>query len=955
MGDESHVVLWRGPVLVLALVLLGLGLRLLAAYWACDEVHGDSSLDAVMVADIAAGKNFPTFFYGQAYMGLSEVYVSALVRRLVGGPAVVNFMGKVIFSTLFLLALFGWARAVGGRRAGLAAVAFCLIGPLHLFDLYYCAIMLQITLLLWWSVALSLRPPRVWEVLGLGLLAGFGWYTCQLMFATLLAAALLLAFAWRWRLWPWPLCAGLFGFVLGSWPWWLWNLRHDWQTFSLAGTLRGYSAAAGLQLFIRRLGELFDLPKLSAGLLLATALCFLLLLAAAAVAVAGRFRAEPRLRRHVLALGLMVVLNAYLFAISHFARTPAPRLVMPLLPVCAILVGLGAAHLTRRAPRWGWLPLLGLVAVQGLTVIPHAQRTARQNRAIRQGAGPLVEFLRRQKCTTLFGDYARFFWLNVATHGQFIVSDAAVERCAEYERLAENAPRIGGLDDFAAQLADFAPASGGAVTCTNLAGVLVAYKLAPPDQPRRVLAPDEIAGIRQQDDRDVTAALLDRDLATEWAAPLDDRLTQTLVIEFRAPVAANGVRLCSAVGHYPPLWQVERERGDGTWEAATPPLNNLMWFWSGPRIFWHGAAFRLELAFPPAPTRKLRLRFGPARRADELHFSELFVYAAAAHADRAEPEALPDLLALLRSRQTRRAYADRWLANQLQQHSAGAIAASRERAVFDRDADEPPLTRRAVPQPCPLQADTAIIVRQADAPITRATLAALRIPMRETALDPWLIFDFAPGAWQPEFGCYDNLFWTGLACLPDSQRNKSTATRLATLARTNAAERALRLWPTHQQALRILGAATPQPALPLSIRYNNGVTLSGLTLNATTRAPGQKLSLTTFWTFDRTRLDDHPVVFFHFLDAAGNLVFQDDVGLLNHIPPHAWQCPYPGELVPLQRDITVPSTVAAGRYSVRCGLVNGYTLRRYWPHTALPTRMLKTSLPLDITIAPAAR
>ena len=934
-------------------LFIGLGLRLLVAYWLREDTHVDGNMDAVMTQHIATGKIFPTFFYGQANMGIPEIYVSALVSRLFGDSVFVSRMGKVIFSTLFLLALFGWARDVGGGRAGLAAVLFCLIGPLHLCNFYYCANMLQITLLLWWSVSLSLRPPQALATVGLGVLAGFGWYTNQLLFATLLAMALLLVFTWRRQLWPWPLCAGLFGFALGSWPWWLWNIRHNWQTFSFSGTLQGYSLTEGLQLFVQRLVELFDLTILSSSLLLFAALFYVILLAAAAIAIGSQIRAPSRLRRHMLALLLMVTLNGYVFAISFFARQSCPHYVMPLLPVCTVFVGLGTMQLTRRAPYWGWSPLLGLVTIQGLTAIPADCMATRQNQAIREDTLRVAKFLRQQGCSTLFGDYNFFFWLNVATHGETIVSDPAEERCAEFERAAENAPCIGFLGDFADQIASFTATSGGAVTYTNRVGITLAYGLIPPAQQLRLIAPCEIAGIRQKDGHDVAAALLDRDIATEWAVPLANEQPQTLEIEFHTPLAIQSVRLSCATGRYPVLWQVERQRADGEWERATAPLVNMLWFWSGPRVFWHGGAFRLESFFPASPTRKLRLHFEPMPRPDELHISELFVYAANPATEpplRSESDALPDLLSLLRTRQVRFAYADRWLANQIHQQTTGAIAASREHAVFDRDADEPHLSRHAVPQPCPLQADSAMIVRQADAPITRATLAALQIPMRETASGPWIIFDFAPGSWQPEFSCYDNLFWTGFACLQNSQRNKQTATHLALLARPEPAQRALRLWPTHQLALRTLGRATPHPALPLAIRYDNGVMLAGLTLDNSQTDPGYKLTLTTYWQFQHSLLKDHPVVFFHFLDAAGKVIFQDDFGLLNELPVDAWQDPYPGELTAISRKIIIPAFVPTGRYSARFGLLNGDNLRRLGPDTTLPTRWRKVLLPIGVNI-----
>jgi hypothetical protein len=62
------------------------------------------------------------------------------------------------------------------------------------------------------------------------------------------------------------------------------------------------------------------------------------------------------------------------------------------------------------------------------------------------------------------------------------------------------------------------------------------------------------------------------------------------------------------------------------------------------------------------------------------------------------------------------------------------------------------------------------------------------------------------------------------------------------------------------------------------------------------------------------------------------------------------QFPYPDEIITMHREIAIPPNATVGRYRVQMGLLNGRTLRRLWPHTELPTRRLKTILPLEITI-----
>ena len=86
----------RAPRIALLLLALAAGLWLLWATAAlCLNISPDYAIVVTMARDIAHGRGFPVFFYGQAYMGSLEPAFSALLCRLFGdGPFVAMFFMK---------------------------------------------------------------------------------------------------------------------------------------------------------------------------------------------------------------------------------------------------------------------------------------------------------------------------------------------------------------------------------------------------------------------------------------------------------------------------------------------------------------------------------------------------------------------------------------------------------------------------------------------------------------------------------------------------------------------------------------------------------------------------------------------------------------------------------------------------------------------------------------------
>src|SRR5216117_2156219 len=76
----------------------------------------------LMALHIAQGRKFPSFFYGQAYMGTLEAYLAAPWFVAVG-PSLFGLRAAVILlNVAFLASMYRFARLVYGKRIALWTV-----------------------------------------------------------------------------------------------------------------------------------------------------------------------------------------------------------------------------------------------------------------------------------------------------------------------------------------------------------------------------------------------------------------------------------------------------------------------------------------------------------------------------------------------------------------------------------------------------------------------------------------------------------------------------------------------------------------------------------------------------------------------------------------------------------------------------------------------------------------
>jgi hypothetical protein len=143
--------------LLLAVALFAAALLARAPFIARGEtlLHSDEAIVGIMAQDIAEGRRWPIYFYGQRYMGALEAYVIAALLPVFDDPITALRLGPTLFFATLAAVQFLMLTRWFGRAGGLAGAA-ALIAAAPMFVQWsvsarggYIEILLWGTLLLW--------------------------------------------------------------------------------------------------------------------------------------------------------------------------------------------------------------------------------------------------------------------------------------------------------------------------------------------------------------------------------------------------------------------------------------------------------------------------------------------------------------------------------------------------------------------------------------------------------------------------------------------------------------------------------------------------------------------------------------------------------------------------------------------------------------------------------------
>jgi 4-amino-4-deoxy-L-arabinose transferase-like glycosyltransferase len=223
------------PVGLLALLLVGLALRLAIIASPLGEIDGDEAVVGLMARHIAFVGERPVFYWGQPYLGSLEAFSAAPLFRVFDSSTFVLKLVPAAYSLGFLGLSAILARRLFGTGAGLATAAYLALPP-AMWAVWstkarggYAELLFLGEALLLASLALAQSPSRRLALLW-GILAGLAFWTHLLAIVYLLPAVVFLGLARRRRWSPPTVGLAALGVVVGMTPLIIDNLAHGFLT-----------------------------------------------------------------------------------------------------------------------------------------------------------------------------------------------------------------------------------------------------------------------------------------------------------------------------------------------------------------------------------------------------------------------------------------------------------------------------------------------------------------------------------------------------------------------------------------------------------------------------------------------------------------------------------------------------------------------------------------------------
>ena len=849
----SNPRLWWG-FLIAALVLAGLGMRIVKAWQIHTLPDSDYSLVALMVKHIAEGTDFPVFFYGQMYMGTLEPALTALLSKVMGVSLFTTFLGTTLIGGLTLPLIYLWARESGGRHAGLVALLISLAGSdayLHysvapcggymtMLNCGLIVVYLACRIVTRLKTGLKVSPAAY---VGLGLAGGIGWWSSQLMVVFLITACIILLAGVSKPLIGNGLRLALPFFFIGSAPWWIWNATHSWATFAFAGNLGAMSAREGIVAFGISLVNALDyaaagnvgrLLFLGLGLVAATAFFLLLIRDSLSQKGGGPFLFKLAAPLVVLALLSVSVTSKYVFIENN------QRYFLPLLPAIAVMWGCVAGWLIQK--KWlvsGWT-LTAILAGVHLAPIAEMNRTRitgqQESDRIAATLSPLCD-------GTLVGVYSFWHWLNFLSGEKLCVVDPAWERYAPYERRWELSARPAILNNYE-QFHEFLAYSGtqgqeldfDAARLTeaqwrslrfsaimfqalDASTVHVDYALTPPSDDWDYMDTAVVSQVRDHQKVLPENCLTDMDLNTGWGTRLKAGAAAALTFEFREPQSLCGLRLFSAKESTPASLSIEgMAPGDTQWRSLLPRMNFSSYFWSGPFLKWEGVQGLPEVRFtsPTGGVNRLRITVQfPDSDPLLVRVDEVLFLKQAPHVTRQLPS-IDDCLAVLDQEKVRTFSGPRWVTERLAYRESRRLTLNAPSSL-SRSVQNLPVRDSSKPAKLTFEETTGLLVESRDAPRCRLVLKQAGQQWTERSLESMILMVVpqttneidrvlsTPMSWT-ERGCFIND--TGLNRKIQAhrlfQKTMAEKQQLTSPALIERLEKAVSLYPQHQPARQAL-------------------------------------------------------------------------------------------------------------------------------------------------------
>ncbi len=265
--SETRAMRWDW--IALALVAVGMGLRLWLTFQGWPRLDSDEAVIGLMARHILYGGERPVFFYGQHYMGALQAYMAAIAFWFLGATTLALRLAISLLTLGFLVAMYAVGRAAYGRTAGLLTLAFLSFGPAYGLlreqaavggyqeTLLFGALL---PLLVYARLRTPMRPVATrrsritcyGHYLLMGVVIGLGIWSDELILALVVASLGVLLLARPRELLGLASLALLLGLLIGGFPFIAFNVTHGGQTFADLSQQQLSASGSGLAALVAR-------------------------------------------------------------------------------------------------------------------------------------------------------------------------------------------------------------------------------------------------------------------------------------------------------------------------------------------------------------------------------------------------------------------------------------------------------------------------------------------------------------------------------------------------------------------------------------------------------------------------------------------------------------------------------------------------------------------------------
>jgi len=943
------------PVLVLVAVLAGgAALRLDFALHAV-ALGGDQNTPALMALHISEGRDLPLYFYGQHYMGGIEPYVMAAAFSVFGPTDFAFSLAMVVFSMLWMWALYLLFGRLIGPWAGVVAAAVVAFGTPALLNeslarTGYISTFAYGTLLIYLGVRLNdpdLSAGIEWGcLLGMAALAGLSVWTNPLVLPYLLVGfGLLVVRVARMRL-GWALTGKLaVSFLLL-----LLTLAPVVATAARygLGALFGFrpprlSLVPEVTALItsRYVPDLFR-ETLEAPVLLRWGLG-VAYLAPLVVLIGGGIAALVRRNRRLVRAALVPVLVTLVYVPLVFTNPLAAAYNPRYFLVFTLLMATTFAYPFAFRRAWvSWLTaaLAAIIAAGNVTACIGAGRgdSGRHIAERRAIYGDIVQRASKAGVRHVMHDSIESHALNWIGREQVVFAQPWGERYYPYLDSAI-ANDDAGFYSSHTQAAAFRETlrTVGVTAYKDLTGPgwTIFHALTLPARPRRAVTPVAASLSVDAEAPDDAAALIDQADETTVGARYD--AAASLVVDFGQPTPISAIRFVAPDEWDFPTGYTLSGSADGEiwWVIQTVRHRNPDTCIYGSRLFHRGPLTAMECRFEPVPIRFLKIA-GLQAPADHVHawrFQEAYFYAAVpAETDKAAGAAHPteddavEIARVLRGSGVAWALCDPWL--------SAKIKATRQTypAVLPYYSWRHRETHRS--RILPVSSGIAVVVENAHAGqvielLRHATLEDVRLDTRTIGHYTAVIITSAPDGYES----FPGLRWNGFTLVRTARvataawyyrhgrmlrsasqvHNARSYFERSFTTYPGILENLHQITPESHAAVEVLRSITPQ--VEARCRFPYGISLAGYTLSRSPLVPGEPATLRLVWELEGEIPHDYLPVFVHFTDGNA-IVFQADHNVRFPCPPRTT---VPHCTVADEHTFTVPAGCPEGTYAIELG------------------------------------